>query len=478
MFSNIFENTLNPSKYKHSEYDSLMYNPAYCPGNAPSFDKHGWPYIIVDFPFSDSEPWQSTVHHHYKDLMFLRRDGWHYVNIQSLIRNHFEDNGTLVKYTKKVEFIKNTDELFLLVEYKKESRKYELLLLTSIDYCVTFTITQLCAEYGKPFNRIATEHYSGHNKISWPLLIAAGRRRENEPEKPFKDFPGYLYYYIVDKKLGRITVSDAGILSEMASRNPIGSYYVTTQIVTTKQYTHIVWHDTDYNVERWGNKTYIKSYNRSTRPGVQERWTRKTYIGPSADDHGYPAICLDSMNYIHVLCGSHSDKVYYAISKSVNNSSDFKSFGPIEGIDKATHLSFVCDAKNRLHLAFRDTTKDEHDKRGLSYAHADVAEFKIDRPNRVAKWYKPVRLANSPQTGYCRMCNRLSIDKQGRLYLNYGYYTLDYNSEGSVTGWYYPILVRSIDRGKTWQLVPDDFSCRNKDSRNHLIFHRVNRNGF
>jgi len=64
------------------------------------------------------------------------------------------------------------------------------------------------------------------------------------------------------------------------------------------------------------------------------------------------------------------------------------------------------------------------------------------------------------QLGYsCRMCNHLSMDRRGRLFLNYGYFTLNYRSEGKVEGWYYPVLAYSSDRGETWSLVPDDFAA-------------------
>jgi hypothetical protein len=58
------------------------------------------------------------------------------------------------------------------------------------------------------------------------------------------------------------------------------------------------------------------------------------------------------------------------------------------------------------------------------------------------------------------MCNKLSIDKGGRLFLNYGYFTLDYRKEGKVDEWYYPVLAYSKDGGSTWDLAPNDFGQR------------------
>ena len=55
------------------------------------------------------------------------------------------------------------------------------------------------------------------------------------------------------------------------------------------------------------------------------------------------------------------------------------------------------------------------------------------------------------------MLNHLSVDKNGTLYLNYGYYTEDYREEGLDSAWYYPVLAFSKDKGETWQLVENDF---------------------
>jgi hypothetical protein len=221
--------------------------------------------------------------------------------------------------------------------------------------------------------------------------------------------------------------------------------YVTSAIASASGRIHVAWHETSFEagkVRRWGNKTYIKTYDT-----VGRKWRDKTHIGPSADDHGFPAVAMDSRGLLHVLCGSHADVVYYTRSKRPHDASEFEPATKIPGIAKATHLSFVCGRADTLHLFFRDNVRDESGRGGLSYV----------RRTAGGGWSGVKRVASSPQPGYCRMCNALSIDKRGGLFLNYGYFTLDYRKEGKVDGWYYPVLAYSTDDGSTWDLAPNDF---------------------
>ncbi|MBD3291993.1 MAG: hypothetical protein GF393_03655, partial [Armatimonadia bacterium] len=262
------------------------------------------------------------------------------------------------------------------------------------------------------------------------------------PEERFVDYPGTLWYRVLDRVDGRVNAIDGGVLSESASRNPIGSMYVTTQTVSTPERTHVAWHDTDVGVERGGNETWIRTYDVASG-----EWSEKTLVGPARDDHGFPALALDSEGHIHVLCGAHSSEVRYTRSTRPDDASQFEALEVVPGVERGTHLSFVCDLQDRLHLVFRDSARmgPDEDRMGMGYAVRD------------GRWTPARRLAHSPQPGYCRMCNHLSIDRAGRVFLNYGYFTLDYRSEGQVSEWYYPVLAYSADGGETWRLVPDDF---------------------
>ena len=358
-----------------------------------------------------------------------------------MLQAYFGDRGTLAGYSKRVEFIAETDEMFLLVKYGREDGRHELAIVTSPDHGETFQVHPLCPTHDEPYARMDTEHFAGHNRIGWPMLIGVNRRRE-EPKDRGKDYPSYFDYFLLDKVDGKVQCVDTGLLSDMASRSPIGSMYVNTSIVSTPERIHVVWHDATFEGKPWDDKVYAATYAKRDR-----RWVnRKTYVGPSKDDQGFPTVVLDSEQYLHVLCGTHVDVVPYARSTRPD-ATEFPETRPIPGIAKATHLSFICDRNDRLHLFFRDNTKHGADRSGLSYARKDKGQ----------PWHKPVRLANSPQPGYCRMANNISLDKRGRLFLNYGYFTLDYRSEGKVAGWYYPVLAYSNDRADTWRLVPDDF---------------------
>ena len=439
--ADLFEAPITPARYHHPEYETRGYSPAYCPGGFPSFDLQGRPYMFVQYPFGYGEPAQSTVPGHHQHLMFLRDGEWRFVDLLAVLRRHFGDDGVLSGYSKQPEFVHDTDEMFVLVQYRRPDERYVLALVTSPDHCRTFSVHTVEQGYSERYDRIATEHYAGHNRITWPLVIATSRRGD-EPEERFVDHPGSLWYHVVGKQDGRVGLLEKGMLSESASRHPIGSFYVTTQIVSTPRNTHIAWHETSVGVQKGGNRTFVRSYDRRTG-----RWGAKTFVGPSRDDHGFPAVTLDSKGFLHILCGAHASQVRYARSSSPDDSSRFEPLESIAGVSKGTHLSLVCDARDRLHLFFLDHIRmgPDQDRLGLGYVVRD------------GTWQRPRRVANSPEPKYCRMCNHLSIDKRGRLFLNYAYFTLNYRSEGKVTGWYYPVLAYSKDHGATWDLVPDDF---------------------
>ena len=442
----LFEEPITPSKYHHPEYEEMGYDPAYAAGGLPSFDAEGRPCMIVSYPFARSEPPQTTVPGHFGDLMYLRRDGWHFVDLESVMREALDEpegEGGSAGYAKQPEFIAETDEMLLPAQYLKADGSYALMLITSPDHFESFEVHTIEDGYAVPYNRVAMEHFAGHNVLRWPLVIATGRHADDEPEERFVDYPGKLYYHVLDRVDGDVMSIDSGTLSDSASRNPIGSMYVTTQIVSTPERTHVAWHETQVGVERGGNRTYISTYEVATG-----EWTEKTFVGPASDDHGFPTVALDSEGRIHQLCGAHSSQVYYTHSTRPDDGSQFEPLEPIPGASKGTHLSFVCDLQDGLHLFFRDNIGmgPDGDRGGLAYT------------RRIGGgWESARRVANSPQPGYRRMCNHLSMDRQGRLFLNYGYLTLDYRSEGKVAEWYYPVLAYSADRGDSWSLVPDDF---------------------
>jgi hypothetical protein len=446
--SDIFAETINPTNLS-IEYKLWGYDPDYCAASHPSFDRSGRPYLIVDYPFTDAEPQQGKVRGRLHNLMYLREDGWHFVDLRRILRTYFKAEGEIVTYSYQFEFISDSDEMFLLVQYRKANGLYALVLLLSSDHGEHFVINCLEENYEKAFDRIDTEHFAGHNVIQWPILVAASRRG-NEPKIPsnkFKDHPGTLFYYIINKKSGKVNTVRKGVLSNSSSRNPIGSIYVTTQIVSTKDKIHIVWHDTQVGARRGENRTYIRTYDKS-----KDSWSLPTYIGPSADDHGYPTVVLDSKNYIHVLCGAHGSQVYYTHSLRPDDSLAFLPLEAVPGAKRATHLSLISDSKDRLHLFFRDNFRNHLFKSaGLSYI------------TRNDSWGKIRRLTNCPVRGYCRMLNHVSMDKNGRLFLNYGYFTLEPWSEDRMQNWYYPVLAYSKDGGNKWMLVPNNFltSIRN-----------------
>jgi len=174
----LFREPITPEKYHHEEYERLGYSPAYCPGALPSFDSKGQPYMIVNYPFSRGEPPQTTVPGRFGQMAFLKDSEWRFADLREILRDHFGDKGIRGGGSKQPEFVHDTDELFLLTQYQRSSGRYALALIISPDHGESFNVHTIEDDNKKPYNRVATEHFAGHNVIDWPLVIVMSRAGE------------------------------------------------------------------------------------------------------------------------------------------------------------------------------------------------------------------------------------------------------------------------------------------------------------
>ena len=111
------------------------------------------------------------------------------------------------------------------------------------------------------------------------------------------------------------------------------------KIVTYEGKTHVAWLD-------WLADSKISTFDINS--GL---WSPTTTIGTGQDNHGGPALAVDSNGYLHTIFGPHAGPFQYKVSAQPNNSSSWNAqpgFAP-----SATYPSFVIDANDTLHLTYR-----------------------------------------------------------------------------------------------------------------------------
>ena len=127
-------------------------------------------------------------------------------------------------------------------------------------------------------------------------------------------------------------LSDSG--SDRATR-----YRFSNKVVTLDEITHVAWLD-------WESEAMIATYDQTA-----ETWAQPVHVGSGADNHGGPALAIDSSGYLHMIYGPHHGPLQYAVSTAPNDASSWTtmpSFGQY-----ATYPSVVIDANDTVHVAIR-----------------------------------------------------------------------------------------------------------------------------
>jgi len=158
------------------------------------------------------------------------------------------------------------------------------------------------------------------------------------------------------------------------------------------------------------------------------------HIGTGTDNHGGPAVTLDSGGHLHVVFGPHHGPFQYrstSVPLDITAWSDIETFG-----DSATYPSLVCDAADTLHLTYRGGDSPN----GLLYQ---------QRPSG-GDWSDPVRIVDADVApGYTQFGNPLAVAADGTLHLGFHIYDEDPSpGAGKALGY-----LRSPDGGTTWESV-------------------------
>jgi len=318
-------------------------------------------------------------------------------------------------------------------------------LLCSDDGGKTFSACAIPGREGQP-RTFDIEQFSGHNTPDSPPPVVRFARTGGADARLRWRRINDLELLLPDKVDGRLSMGKPILISKrcigLSSHSGIPA-----SVVSRGTKVHVAWAEaTDPSEKVPGVPTFVATCDRET--GQLGDPVLVGYGAPPNDVHNSPSITMDSQGYLHVLAGTHGQPFQYAKSLKPNDAhSGWTDAVPVgEGL-RQTYIGFVCGADDTLHLVFR-FWRYGTEPHPASY-HATLA-YQRKRPGQ--PWEEPRVLIVSPFSEYSIFYHRLTIDRAGRLFLSYDYWS---------THWFYRndhygsrrVLLMSEDGGDTWKFA-------------------------
>ena len=321
-------------------------------------------------------------------------------------------------------------------------------LLHSTDHGQTFSAAKIPGGRGKSVT-FDIEQFSGHNLPTGPPPLIRYTRTASDPRLKWRRIND-LELFLPRKTEGQIDIGQPILLSKacigLSSHSGIPSSIVSGRDKSGNEKVHVAWGEATDPAEKVpGVPTYVVTIDRRTN----QMGTRSLVgYGPPANDiHNSPSITIDSQGYLHVLVGTHGQPFPYCRSRHPHDTlAGWTDPVPV-GDGRQTYIGLVCGADDTLHLVCR-LWRNGVEPHPLSI-HATLA-YQQKPPGE--PWKEPRVLIVSPFSEYSIFYHRLTIDRIGRLFLSYDYWS---------TYWFYRTdhrgdrraLMLSADRGQTWKLA-------------------------
>ncbi len=316
-------------------------------------------------------------------------------------------------------------------------------LLCSSDRGRTFTAVSL-----GPSGAFDIEQFSGQNVPERPPAIVRSIRTASDPKLRWRSLSD-LQLIVPEKRDGRLVIGPPVLLSRQSLG--VGSHSgIPSAVVSRGDMVHVIWAEaTDPKLEVPGVPTYVVTYDRRNHKLLGEP-VLIGYGAPPNDVHNRPSMVMDSHGYLHALTGTHGRPFQYARSLEPNTAhGGWTKAEPVGANLPQTYIGLVCGKDDTLHLVFRYW---RHGVEPFPLAtHATLA-YQRKRPGQ--PWEPPRVLIVAPFSEYSIFYHRLTIDRKGRLFLSYDYWS---------TYWFYRndhvgsrrALMMSADGGETWKLVDE-----------------------
>jgi hypothetical protein len=317
-------------------------------------------------------------------------------------------------------------------------------LLHSADGGKTFSAHAIPGREGSS-RSFDLEQFSGHNGSDGPPPIVRFTRTASDPKRIWRRIND-LELLVPEREGDSIVIGEPILLSKSCIGLSTHSG-IPSSIVSRGSKVHVAWAEaTDPEEEVPGVPTYVVTYDRETR--TLGKPSLVGYGAPPNDIHNTPSITMDSRGYLHVLAGTHGRPFQYARSLEPNDAgAGWTKAEPTGGEWRQTYIGLVCDAEDTLHLVSRVWRYGEEPHPASHYASLAHQMKPVD-----GSWSPPMSLVVPPFSEYSIFYHRLTVDRLGRLFLSYDYWS---------TYWFYRTdhpgdrraLMMSADGGKSWRLA-------------------------
>lgn len=288
------------------------------------------------------------------------------------------------------------------------------------------------------------EVFTGHNRLEGPPPILRFLRTGRDPQL-FWRYLHRLELFVPRWEGDRIVLGQSLLLSEecLGISSHSGS---PNCLVSCGDKVHAIWAEaTDPAVKLPGTPAYVNTYDRTT--GTVGKPVLVGYGAPPNDIHNTPAITIDSRGFLHTLGGTHGTPFPYARSVVPNDTQRGFSEPVYISQGEQTYIGLVCGPADTLFTVFRLW------RRAVDpFPNSHFATLALQRKLADAPWEEATVLIVPPFSEYSIYYHRLTIDRKGRLFISYDYWS---------THWFYRIdhfgrrrvSTFSADGGRTWKFV-------------------------
>ena len=298
----------------------------------------------------------------------------------------------------------------------------------------------------------------------------------------------YKYYGISRNADDTITIASPVEISDTsisALTAPQHSGAVKTSI-TIGEIVHFVYQDYSnlYGTNNDETGQYYSYYNKSTGEIGEPVFLGST-VGfvdnGKPDTHNGPVITADSNRNLHVVLGAHGSMMKYTYSTDMGKT----WANAVDLYGNATYPSTVSTPDGTIHLVYRkNLTMGDGFKYRLWYARKPLG----------GAWEDMGQLVNPSHLGYSIYYHKFTVDRIGRLFLNYYYLTANHTQQeldDMATKWPndpafdpshigYPhdaVIIMSGDNGDSWKIATtDDFVAGIADIVGYYTFEGEDKN--
>jgi hypothetical protein len=289
------------------------------------------------------------------------------------------------------------------------------------------------------------EQFSGHNVPEGPPPILRYTRTASDPRLIWRRIND-LELFLPQQIDARLSLGEPILVSSRCIGLSAHSG-IPSSVVSRGAKVHVAWAEaTEPGADVPGVPTYVATYDR--KAGALGKPALVGYGPPPNDVHNSPSITIDSQGYLHVLAGTHGRPFQYARSLAPNDAhAGWTEAAPVGDGLRQTYIGLVCGPDDTLHLVFRLW---RFGTEPFPVSHHGTLAYQRKRPGQ--PWEAPRVVVVPPFSEYSVYYHRLTIDRLGRLFLSYDYWS---------TYWFYRTdhwgsrrsLLMSPDGGETWKLA-------------------------